>query len=231
MADDDRELMERLAALEAEVKADATVSARAQAVAAQRMREARAERLAEHALAVKDAVKDAPAAASTARPAAKPTARAQVLEPERDRDDGDELGNALALARRANSVKQELTRAPTQGEKSWIKSGLASLLLGPLGWLYAGSWREAVPASAGWLAIGALASKIIPMFLLMPVMMVVLPLSGIAGIMYALRFNKAGKRQRLFGPSKEQLAAKQLESAAAKAPKTAAKTPPAKKRR
>ena len=88
---------------------------------------------------------------------------------------------ADADAQRAQGMKHELTRAPKQGDKSWVKSGLASLLLGPLGWLYAGSWREAIPASAGWVLLAGIASKIIPMFLLMPVMMVVLPLSGIAG--------------------------------------------------
>ena len=42
------------------------------------------------------------------------------------------------------------------------------MLLGPIGWLYAGSLREAVPASAAWLAFAALASKLIPMLLLFP---------------------------------------------------------------
>jgi hypothetical protein len=46
------------------------------------------------------------------------------------------------------------------------------------------------------------------MFLLMPVLMVLLPLSGIAGVMYALGYNRHGKRQRLFGDEKKQLKAK-----------------------
>jgi len=91
-----------------------------------------------------------------------------------------------------------------------VKSGIASMALGPLGWLYAGSWREAVPASAAWLLVAAIASKIIPTVLLLPVLMVALPLSGIAGAMYALAYNRTGKRQRLFGDEKKQkqLAAK-----------------------
>ena len=72
------------------------------------------------------------------------------------------------------------------------------MALGPIGWLYAGSLREAIPASAGWLALASIASKIIPTFLLMPVLMVVLPLSGIAGVVYALQYNRHGGRQRLF---------------------------------
>ena len=83
------------------------------------------------------------------------------------------------------------------------------MLLGPLGWLYAGSWREAIPASAGWVLLAGIASKIIPMFLLMPVMMVVMPLSGIAGVVYALQYNRHGGRQRLFDKDKEK---KQLKS-------------------
>ena len=120
-----------------------------------------------------------------------------------DDDGGDEIGGALALAKRAHGVKQELARAPKAGEKSWVKSGVASMLFGPLGWLYAGSLREAVPASAAWLAFALIASKIIPFFLLMPVLMVVLPLSGIAGVVYALQYNRSGGRQRLFDKDKD----------------------------
>ena len=99
----------------------------------------------------------------------------------------------------AHGVKQELTRAPRPGDKSVIKSGVASMLLGPLGWLYAGSLREAVPASVAWLLAAAILSKLfIPMFLLLPVLMVALPLSGIAGAVYAMQYNRTGKRQRLF---------------------------------
>jgi cytochrome b561 len=83
------------------------------------------------------------------------------------------------------------------------------MALGPLGWLYAGSWREAVPASAAWLVAAAIISKLgFLTFLLLPVLMVALPLSGLAGVMYALSYNRAGKRQRLFGDDKKkQLAA------------------------
>jgi hypothetical protein len=120
------------------------------------------------------------------------------------------LGGALELAAKANRVKQELSRAPKKGEKSWIVSGLASLALGPVGWLYAGSLREAVPATAGWLALAALASKLLPVFLMMPVLMVILPLSGIAGVVYALQYNRKGSRQRLFDGDKDKQ--KQLRS-------------------
>ena len=112
------------------------------------------------------------------------------------------------ISGRANRVRSELAKKPAKGEKSWIKSGIASTALGPIGWLYAGSLREAVPAATAWLAVMAIASKFIPMVLLMPVLMVALPLSGLAGVLYAIQYNRAGgKRTRLFGDKdKKQLA-------------------------
>jgi len=41
--------------------------------------------------------------------------------------------------------------------------------------------------------------------LLMPILLVVLPLSGIAGAMYAVGYNKKGSRQRLWNKEKKQL--------------------------
>lgn len=183
--------MERLAALEAEVKADADAQRARKEAALVKVREQRAQQQAE-----RDAMR--------ARQAELVTRR----KPARDEDEDDDGGgggiaDALALAKRAHGVKQELTRAPKAGEKSLVKSGLASMLLGPLGWLYAGSMREAIPASVAWLAFAALASKIIPMFLLMPVLLVALPLSGLAGVVYAMQYNKTGHRQRLFDKDKD----------------------------
>jgi hypothetical protein len=121
---------------------------------------------------------------------------------ERDELPLESLSGAIELASKANRVKQELSRAPKKGEKSWIVSGLASMGLGPIGWLYAGSLREAVPASVGWVALAALAAKLLPVFLMMPALMVILPLSGIAGVVYALQYNRKGSRQRLFDGDK-----------------------------
>jgi hypothetical protein len=210
-AEDDRAVMERLAALEAEVKADADAQRARKDAALGRAREQRAAQQAE-----RDELRARQAAlVARKRPPAQATARdddggdgdgledlddrASARGGARGRARVDELGDALALARKANDVKQELARPPKAGEKSWIKSGIASMALGPIGWLYAGSLREAVPASAAWVAIALLASKILPVFLLMPALMVALPLSAIAGVVYALQYNRAGKRQRLFG--------------------------------
>jgi hypothetical protein len=128
----------------------------------------------------------------------EPTSRRVArMRNNRDASHLEDLGGALELASKANRVKQELQRTPGEGEKSWIKSGVASLALGPIGWLYAGSLREAVPATVAWVALLALVSKILP-FLIIPVFMVAMPLSAIAGVSYALTYNRAGKRQRLF---------------------------------
>ncbi|MDX2088810.1 MAG: hypothetical protein SFX73_13215 [Kofleriaceae bacterium] len=189
MSEDDRAVMERLAALEAEVKADAEAKRVRKEAAMAKLREQRAAQEAERT-------------EMRERQAAMVKRSSRTSSPPPDEDPIGEMGGALELARKAHGVKQELTKAPKQGDKSWVKSAVASTLLGPIGWLYAGSMREAVPASAGWLAFGLLASKIIPMFLLFPVLLVALPLSGIAGLLYAVQYNRTGSRQRLFGDKK-----------------------------
>lgn len=182
--------MERLAALEAEVKSDADAQRARKEAALAKVREQRAREQAE-----KDALRARQAELVTRKK--RPTDDVEDLDEPR----GSDLGGALQLAKKANDVKNELAR---KGEKSWIKSGIASMLLGPLGWLYAGSFREAVPASAAWLVFAFIASKL-PIFLLWPVMMVALPLSGIAGVVYAMQYNKTGARQRLWGDKKKEL--------------------------
>jgi hypothetical protein len=188
VSEDDRAVMERLAALEAEVKADATAQRARKEAALERVK---AQRAADEAEKAALAQRQAELVVRKKRPV-------EIEDEDRDRDRGSDLGGALALARKANDVKNELAR---KGEKSWIKSGLASMLLGPLGWLYAGSLREAVPASVAYLAFAALLSKL--PFIMWPVMMVALPLSGIAGVVYALQYNKTGARQRLWGDKKK----------------------------
>lgn len=197
MSEDDRAVMERLAALEAEVKADADAQRARKEAALAKVREQRANQLAE-----RDELRSRQAELVTRKK--RPTAEA--LDPDRgevDDDRGDGLASALGLAKRANDVKHELTKAPKPGEKSVVKAGIASILLGPLGWLYAGSLRESIPASAAWIAFAALASKVLPAVLLMPILFVVLPLSGFAGAAYAYKYNRKGTRQRLFGDKKK----------------------------
>jgi hypothetical protein len=137
----------------------------------------------------------------------EPSQRAERTRSRHDETDHlEDIGGALELASKANRVKQELQRPRKTGEKSWVWSGVASLT-GPFGWLYAGSWREAVPATAAWLVLLAIASKI---FLLWPLVMLAAPVSAIAGVVYALQYNRSGKRQRLFGSDKGKSKRKQL---------------------
>jgi hypothetical protein len=188
VADDDRAVLDKLAALDAEVKAEADAHRARKEAALAKLRAQKAAEQAER----------------------EATKKQQALVPVKKRKTAptDDVGSALELAGKANQVKQELARKPGKGEKSWIKSGIASMALGPVGWLYAGSLREAVPAATVWLALLALATKILPTLLIMPALFVVLPLSGIAGIVYALQYNRHGGRQRLFGDDKKQLPGK-----------------------
>jgi hypothetical protein len=183
---DDDELRARLGALEAEVKADSDAQKRRRADAEARVKAQRAKQQAES-----DDLRS--------RQAAMVKTKARGGRDRTDRDRAGDLETALDLARKASDAKHELTKKREAGEKSWLISGALSFLFGPLGWLYAGAWREAVPASALYLIIASIVAKIVPMFLLMPVLMVVLPISAIGGVVYAIGHNRAGERIRLFG--------------------------------
>lgn len=181
MTDDDSAVRRRLAELEAEVKAEAAATAaRKQAALAKR---------------------------SAAAAELSKRSRDQAVS-EQQSADGEDIGAAIELAgraaRRANDVKRELQKRPAKGDKSWLASGLASLALGPAGWLYAGAWREAVPASIAWVVLASIASRFLPTLLTIPALMLVLPASAIAGVSYALQYNRQGRRTRLFGGDDKQ---------------------------
>jgi hypothetical protein len=196
VADDDREVMQRLAALEAEVKADADAQQARKEAAAAKLREQRAAKQAEV-----DAARE-----RASEPPPKKKALAATKPEDSEELDADAIRGAIQLAGKANKVKKELAK---KGAKSWAISGVASIALGPIGWLYAGSWREAVPGSAIYIVLMTLLTKIgLPSILLWPALLIGLPLSGIAGVVYALQYNKHGKRQRLFtDPKQKQLPA------------------------
>jgi hypothetical protein len=181
---DDDELRARLGALEAEVKADADAQKRRRSEAELRVRAQRAKQQAE-----------------TEELRSRQTAivKSKSARGRGDRDRSGDLETALDLARKASDAKHELTKPREAGEKSWLTSGALSLFFGPLGWLYAGSFRESIPASAMWLIAAFTLGKILPVFLLMPVLMVAMPISAIAGVVYAIGHNRAGERIRLFG--------------------------------
>lgn len=184
-AADDEELQARLEALEAEVKAESDAKKAVRAQAEAKVRAQRAKQQAE-----RDDLRDRQAAIVKAKSGNRDRG---------GRDRAGDLETALDLARKASDAKHELSKPREVGDKSWLISGALSFFFGPLGWLYAGAWRESIPAALGYLLALGLITSIVPMFLLMPVMMVALPLSGVAGVVYALGHNREGKRIRLFG--------------------------------
>ena len=183
MSVDDAELNRRLAALEAEVKADADAQRARKDAAMAKVREQQAQKHAE-----RDELSERQAALVT-----------------RKKDRGPLIDDALVLAKGAQiaaQAKSELGRPREKGEKSWMASSLLSLVFGPVGWLYAGSFREAIPAAFIYVLLAAILSKL-PMFLVWPVMMVALPLSAIGGLVYAVQYNRHGKRTRIFDKDKK----------------------------
>src|SRR5688572_8666474 len=98
--------MQRLAALEAEVKAKTDADRARKEAALAKVREQRAKHQAE-----RDDLRTRQTALVTKKKAPE---RREAVED----DDHDEIGGALALAKRAHGVKQELTKAPKAGEKS-----------------------------------------------------------------------------------------------------------------
>ena len=201
MPDDDRAARARLDALEAEVKAEADVARQRKEAALARLR---AQRAAQQAERDTQRARDAELVAQRAR-----GRRPSDAPPAGDTDhDMDGLGSALSLARKADGVRADLAKPRKPGDKNWVTSALLSTALGPIGWLYAGSFREAIPAAVAWLALAAIVTKVLPFvtFLMLPVLLVALPLSGLAGLMYAYQYNKTGKRSRLFtGDDKKKL--------------------------
>ena len=111
------------------------------------------------------------------------------------------LGREVARAPAALAVRAlggDLTGGAGDG-KSAIASGLLSLVLGPLGWLYAAPLREAVPGAAVYVGL----VSFLPHFLLVPLLGVLMPISGAAGVYYAWRHNQTGQRTGLFSDDKK----------------------------
>jgi hypothetical protein len=110
-----------------------------------------------------------------------------------------EVASSRALVRRP-STSVPATRAGGQA-KSLVASGALSFFLGPLGWLYAAPLKDAVPA----VGLFVLLSMILPHVLLAPLLGVVLPLSGAAGVAYAWAHNQRGERTSLADVARRKL--------------------------
>jgi hypothetical protein len=86
-----------------------------------------------------------------------------------------------------------LAKGSAAGQKSIVASGLLSFFFGPLGWLYAGSFREAVPGALAYLLV----CSIVPRFLLVYLLGTFNGLSALAGVLYAWSYNRSGRREAL----------------------------------
>lgn len=129
--------------------------------------------------------------------------RDKTPEPEPAEDSEVERENRSLIRAGAGVAKGALgliakAAAPLDSRKAKKPKSLAMSaglsLLGPLGWLYAGSLREAVPASLLYIALAA----IIPNALLWPVLWFALPVSALVGLAYGWQHNSKGQRTPLF---------------------------------
>ncbi len=119
-----------------------------------------------------------------------------------DEEDGPSIagmvGKAAILAGTTALVTLDkplsvLDKPRGKGEKSLLGSAALSLL-GPVGWLYAGSFREAVPATLAFAA----GYYILPTFLLAPFVLVGALASSAVGLGYAWQYNRKKQRTPLF---------------------------------
>ena len=107
------------------------------------------------------------------------------------KDEVDRGASALRLARRGADLGS-LLKPVGEGEKSPVVGGALGLL-GPLGWLYAAPLREALPAALVFMILLKL-----PALLAAPILMLALPASVIAGVLYSWKYNRTGRRSGLF---------------------------------
>ena len=124
---------------------------------------------------------------------------ATVAELEKMRTLTSEVAGSRALARAAGAVTGKALAGRGGDEKSVVASGGLSLVLGPLGWLYAAPLREAIPGVAIYVGV----CSFLPHVLLMPLLGILAPISGLAGVYYAIRHNQTGERTGLFSDRKK----------------------------
>ncbi len=119
----------------------------------------------------------------------------------------DDLSRVKGLEQQARGAiagfdpSVDLRRFSSAGKKSVLASGGLSLIFGPMGWLYAGHFKEAIPGALVYVAL----CSIFPVVLLTPILSVMNPLAAIAGALYAMKFNRSGKRQRILDDDTKKL--------------------------
>ncbi|HEY4223318.1 MAG TPA: hypothetical protein VGO62_18295 [Myxococcota bacterium] len=93
----------------------------------------------------------------------------------------------------ASGGSHALVRSRGGDEKSMVASGLLSFFFGPFGLLYAAPVLDAV------VPIGVLMAlvSVVPHAILSPLLGILWPIFGVAGVVYAYRHNKHGKRMSM----------------------------------
>jgi hypothetical protein len=107
---------------------------------------------------------------------------------------GAAAGAGMALVKFSGNAAHSLLTAGGDGKKSLVASGLLSFFFGPLGWLYAGAFKEAVPAAIVYALFWLLLSHFAifaPLFGLLHLA------SAGAGLLYAHKYNQRGERTPL----------------------------------
>lgn len=127
---------------------------------------------------------------------------AEEASEEEEEDDGSGVASAVAKAALFTGGKAlvaldkplaMLDKPRGKGDKSLAASAALSLL-GPVGWLYAGSFREAIPATLA----AAAAYYVVPSFIMAPFLLVGALASSAVGLTYAWQFNRKKGRTPLF---------------------------------
>ncbi|HEX2571644.1 MAG TPA: hypothetical protein VH877_18940 [Polyangia bacterium] len=143
------------------------------------------------------------------RPTSGPTSMAELEKLSSLRAELGHTRTALTLATRASGLTfGRAGRGHGGDEKSVLASTALSLVLGPIGWLYAAPLREAIPAAVIYLFLGSFLRSVLPLFLVAPLYGVVLIMSALAGAAYAARYNERGERTSLAGEVKNALPSK-----------------------
>ncbi len=92
-------------------------------------------------------------------------------------------------------VASRLAPEPTvRDEKSLVASGVLSFVFGPIGWLYAAPLKDSVTAIVAVAVTTSVLTAILPYAWAASLLGLISPLSAVAGVVYAHRYNKTGRR-------------------------------------
>ena len=107
--------------------------------------------------------------------------------------------STAALVRVGSSAARSLVTGGGDGKKSLVASGVLSFFFGPIGWLYAGSLKEAGAGALAWILLWV----ILPHWtILAPLWLTAMAVSGGIGLLYARKYNEKGERTALLTDGK-----------------------------